>query len=243
MQKRTRTMMAAAMVASGAAAAWGGPATAVIMPGLAVLEMRALASGAARREPLLRNTGSFIVVHRGAATGGSDEEIRFSLPSVGGEQTGGSAADLIAVPSNARAGDPAFAEPEDAAWEETWVEEPTEERYGIAFAEGVRLGYTALRRPDQHRGDDRRGRRHEVGEPGAEFGADDLHRSAQLRFAEAAQPRLDGLDDGFRRAQLTFHRATLTPGVVRGSDGLRHERAPSSPRPSRGRDGSRGPRR
>lgn len=63
-----------------------------------------------------------------------------------------------------------------------------------------------------------------------EFGANDLHRRAQLQFGEAAYPKLAGQDDGFRRAQLEFHRSTLTPGVVRQSDGLRHERVPGSGR-------------
>ena len=143
------------------------------------------------------------------------------------------------MPDNARAGDPAYASNEEEYEDEWYVEDgggTVFGPYGIAFADGVDLGYTALADHSDH--GPRRGQRWHHGggrrQDVPEFGANDLHRSAQLQFAEAAQPHLAEQEAGFRRAQLEFHRATLTPGVPRQSDGLRHEQAPSRSRP-RGR--------
>lgn len=202
----------------------------------------------ARGDGLLKNPGSFIVVHRDstapvATDAAEDQHVRISLPAWS-EQTGARAdaveqtGGFIAVPDNARAGDPAYIameEEEDGEW--YYVDDgggTVFGPYGMAFADGVDLGYSTLvkhgsagRHHHRMHGD---GRRSDV----PEFGANDLHRSAELQFAEAAQPRLAEQEAGFRRAQMAFHRATLTPGVPRQSDGLRHERAPSSSRP-RGR--------
>ena len=175
--------------------------------------------------PLLKNEGSFITVHTRPTTAGE--------ATAATEMTRGR---MIEVPRNARAGDPAYAVVEEEAyWDEGAGQEDGayERTYGIAFAEGVNLGYTRLHRHEQRRGH-RPVRPSDEGAP--EFGSSDLHRRAVLRFGEAAQARLEGLDEGFRRAQLTFHRATLTPGVRREADGLRHERTGSRPeRPSRPR--------
>lgn len=194
-----------------------------------VLEQTGGAARAPSGEGLLKNPGSFIIVRT----------VRVEEPIAAGADDGTSGR-LIAVPSNARAGDPAYAQ----APEEEYVEYYEDDSpivygpYGTIFADGIELGYSVLKKHGAvhrrgHRTDDgdrRRGR----DDRAPEFGENDLHRSAQLKFAEAAQPRLDGLDDSFRRAQLQFHRATLAPGVQRSSDGLRHERAPSRPRrPSR----------
>ena len=168
---------------------------------------------------LLQNAGSYITVRVRRVAG---------EPAVAEEESGGR---LIAVPQNARAGDPVYAEvPDEEYFEEEgrWDDGAYERTYGTAFAEGVNLGYTTLHRHG-------RPVRHPIHRPERdlpEFGSGDLHRGAVLRFGEAAQPRLDGLDDGFRRAQRVFHRATLTPGVRRESDGLRHERTgPRQERP------------
>lgn len=215
--------VAAALLIAGSAGAWTG------MGETSQLHVMAVARLAAERgttatpatTDLLKNPGSFLTVRFARQPDGAGgEQERMSGPYEGR---------LIAVPANARAGDPAFAsapgEDEYVTADEEGVDEPQVREYGIAFAEGVNLGYTTLRRHD-------RPARHPVHRPDRdvpEFGSEDLHRDAVLRFGEASQPRLDGLDDAFRRAQLSFHRATLTPGVGREADGLRHERAPSRP--------------
>jgi hypothetical protein len=52
----------------------------------------------------------------------------------------------------------------------------------------------------------------------------DSYRAAQLSFSEAAAPHLAGAaEDSFRSAQFRFNQATLTQGIQRAPDGLRHE--------------------
>jgi hypothetical protein len=183
------------------------------------------------------NPESFVIVHHVASRQPTDDAVQAATAS---EQTGGARAGsrpddhLIEVPANARAGDPAY-ESEDVTVDDegAWYWEDSAGTvygpYGTAFAEGVELGYSALRRhgaPVHQRHRERR-RAGDV----AEFGANDLHRSAELEFSRAAQPRLAQQEEGFRRAQLQFHQATVTPGAARHADGLRHESAPSRPAP------------
>jgi hypothetical protein len=199
-----------------------------------ILEQTGGAAATPSGRGLLKNPGSYIVVRT----------VRVEEPIVAADKTGPTGR-LIPVPENARAGDPAYAEAPAEEYVEYYYEDhPTVYGpYGTIFADGIELGYSALKkhgpgRHGRHRSDN--GRRRDRHDHLPEFGANDLHRSAQLKFAESAQPRLEGLDDGFRRAQLQFHRSTLTPGVRRSSDGLRHER--SSSRPSRPSRPGRGPR-
>jgi hypothetical protein len=225
---RTDTALRAA---AGATLILGAASTGVAFPGSHVLPLVGVLVAQQPPTPrpvTLSNPESFIRVHRAAEV--LDERVRISTPESRAAAVA-EARGLIAVPSSARAGDPSFdvpAEPEftDAA---SYTDDSSFTT-GMIFADGIPLGYSTLRRPGYPHARPRR----DPGAPDApaeEFGAHDLHRSAQLRFAEAAQPHLDGLDDAWRRAQLQFHRSTLTPGVPRGSDGLRHERST----PTRGR--------
>lgn len=237
--ERPRTLRfvagALGMTAVVSTGAWADePAGASSMPVaasvMAAMQVMNATNGAAwetvstsRTTDLLMNPSSFIRVRTSAEVVAVTEDAR-------------PAGRLIAVPFNARAGDPAYAEPEE--WAEHYVDgdeqyvanESYQRTYGMVFADGVDLGYTTLRRHDRP---DRRVRPpHDIG---AAYENEDVHRRAQLRFADAAQPRLDGLDDGFRRAQLTFNRASMPSSGERGADGLRRERAPSSDRPRRTR--------
>lgn len=172
----------------------------------------------------LSNPESFVVVHHVARQRPDAEEAK--EPEQTGARTAGTGSGLIEVPANARAGDPAYASNDEGNEGEWYFEDSggtVYGPYGTVFADGVELGYSALR---GHGAVHRRHHGHQRPGDSPEFGADDLHRSAELEFSRVAQPHLAQQEEGFRQAQLRFHQATVTPGVARQSDGLRHESTP-----------------
>lgn len=215
----------------GALALAGASSTTLAVPGELVLVqagiLLAQRPSLAVRPIGLSNPESFIRVHRAPET--PSDTLRVSTPEAHAAADA-EARGLIAVPSSARAGDPAFEVPAPDESEYVFDDTPTSYTTGTAFADGVVLGYSSLHGPHWRPGRPRP-RPRPAAADAPEFGSGDLHRSAQLRFSEAAQPRLEHMDDAWRRAQLEFRRSTLAPGQPRGSDGLRHER--TSPAPTR----------